>query len=701
MKKITFLLIALLVAMVSYSQVFFEENFNGTTEPANWYNFAHSPAHGSQIWEFGSGVTPGTDIADFSSNAAIFDDPTGVNVAYLYHFPVDIITIMSDVDYSLIYSIRTSLNTFGSDPNPDRLSIKVSDESFDSSNNIIWHTNTEHNPTQRNFDIKAFLQASSWNLDYSEFRIGVEFNDMDGTNGWGAGIDDVSLYARQYNDDLYASLPAPYNITSLPYFYEQKADNQANFSQAHYPSNVNTCSNPMTNGLWYKYVADFTGKLTVHGRAYDYDSQVNAYVYNASTSEYDCAGAIDGYGSGRKESLIIDVIQGKTYAFEVGYWSGSGNASSMHGNQYIAVSKTPNNDACVDAINFTNSENNYTHTADTLGATNNSGYVTTCGPGMNDGVWYKFTPTISGEYNFDITTSYNAEIGIYTGSCTNLTCVGNVDADTVGGGNESYTTNVVAGTQYWINIGHSDSNDDFLEGDLTVNFYYTPPANDDCVDATSLTVGTNFDQHDVIAKLLGCTATPGITSISCTPAFGFGNGNDIWYKLTVPSNGAVTIETAAYVGSTLSDTVLAAYTGPCNNLQEVACNDDGAIGHFTKLDVTGQAPGSILYIRASEYHTNNFDRFRISAYDLSTSAVENDIIEGLSLYPNPVSDVLQIDAQDNITSLVIYNQLGQIVKKTMPNQTKITMDVSDLATGLYMVEVKSNDKKSIKKLIKK
>lgn len=335
MKKITFLLIALLVAMVSYSQVFFEENFNGTVQPANWFNFVQ-PAHGTQIWEFGSGVTPGTDIADFSSNAAIFDDPTGVNVAYLYHFPVDITTIMNDVDYALIYTIRTSLNTFGSDPNPDRLSINVSDEDFSLSNHIIWHTNTEHNPTKRIFDIKTFLEASSWNLDYSEFRIGVEFNDMDGTNGWGAGIDDVSFYARQYNDDSYASLLSRYVISSLPYEYTQKADNQVNFNESSYESNISG-THHMANGLWYKYTADFTGLLTVQAQAFDYDVEVGAYEYNSSDSKYHhIGGADDGFG-GELETLVITVVNGRSYYFNVGHWSSNASASDMHGEQFIKV----------------------------------------------------------------------------------------------------------------------------------------------------------------------------------------------------------------------------------------------------------------------------------------------------------------------------------------------------------------------------
>jgi len=691
MKKITFLLIALLVAMVSYSQTFFDEDFNGTTQPSGWSNFSPTSG-GSQTWGFGSGVTPGGDIADFTSNAAIFNDPTGVNVAYLYKQATDITSVMNDPDYALIYKIRTSLNTFGSDNQPDKLSIKVSDESFIISAHTIWETTTEHDPNLRFFDIKSFLNANSWNLDYTQFRIGVVFDDIDGSNGWGAGIDDVSLYARPYNDTTYSDLRPEYVISSLPYTYSQEADNQVNVNIASTSPNCN----PTANGLWYKYVADFSGLITVHGKADDYDIQVNAYVDGTILH---CLGYSDSGLIGDLETLTVGVTQGQTYWFNLGHWSSTATAASMHGTQHIWVAKTPANDACADATDFTNDAHNAVFdNVDLTGATNNSGFITTCSSGINDGIWYKFTAPATGEYNFWLNGGLGEfSVGVYTGSCGALSCVSTYTLQ----GLQDNGFPVTQGTTYYFNIGNSSDSEDIVEYDTSdIKFYYTPPANDMCTNSETLTVGTNFDQHDVVAELLGCTPTSNITSLSCTTG-GFGNGNDVWYELTVPSNGAVRIETAAFVGSTLGDTVLAAYTGTCANLQEVACNDDGGTGQFTILDVTGQTPGSTLYIRANEYGTNNFDKFRISAYNLSTTAVEDDIIEGLSVYPNPVNNILNIDSKEEITKLSIYNVLGKLVKTAQPNTTDVSVDLNSLATGIYLMKIEAKGKVSIQKIIKK
>jgi hypothetical protein len=46
-----------------------------------------------------------------------------------------------------------------------------------------------------------------------------------------------------------------------------------------------------------------------------------------------------------------------------------------------------------------------------------------CGGGMNDGVWYTFTPTVGGALDLVLTTSWDSEIAVYSGSCGVFTCV--------------------------------------------------------------------------------------------------------------------------------------------------------------------------------------------------------------------------------------------------------------------------------------
>jgi len=71
------------------------------------------------------------------------------------------------------------------------------------------------------------------------------------------------------------------------------------------------------------------------------------------------------------------------------------------------------------------------------------------------------------------------------------------------------------------------------------------------------------------------------------------------------------------------------------------------------------------------------------------------------LYPNPVDDRLTLDASENITSLSVFNTLGQQVKYFTPLTTKADLDISDLDSGIYFIKVQIKDKMGMYKIVKK
>ena len=88
-------------------------------------------------------------------------------------------------------------------------------------------------------------------------------------------------------------------------------------------------------------------------------------------------------------------------------------------------------------------------------------------------------------------------------------------------------------------------------------------------------------------------------------------------------------------------------------------------------------------------------------YDLSSvlSLEDNIISKNFIVYPNPVNDQLQLQVATNFEfkKAAIYNYSGQLVFQS--NNTKI--NVSDLASGVYFIEVETNNGKGVKKIIKK
>lgn len=67
------------------------------------------------------------------------------------------------------------------------------------------------------------------------------------------------------------------------------------------------------------------------------------------------------------------------------------------------------------------------------------------------------------------------------------------------------------------------------------------------------------------------------------------------------------------------------------------------------------------------------------------------------IYPNPVSSVLNIKAEQNIDAVLVYNLQGQLVLESK-NTDKI--DVESLAAGQYLIKIGSGELLQVKKFVK-
>ncbi|WP_225035727.1 T9SS type A sorting domain-containing protein [Winogradskyella sp. SM1960] len=90
----------------------------------------------------------------------------------------------------------------------------------------------------------------------------------------------------------------------------------------------------------------------------------------------------------------------------------------------------------------------------------------------------------------------------------------------------------------------------------------------------------------------------------------------------------------------------------------------------------------------------------LGAYEYnSTLGLDDEVfVSRVKLYPNPGSDKLFIKTTEQVAQLSIYNINGQLVKQAY----KVTngVDVSQLPTGLYMVQIKTNNNTITQKFIK-
>ncbi len=207
--------------------------------------------------------------------------------------------------------------------------------------------------------------------------------------------------------------------------------------------------------------------------------------------------------------------------------------------------------------------------------------------------------------------------------------------------------------------------------------------NDECANATVLTVGNTFETFEITSTNAGATKSIGAPEPTCSP---FNFGGDVWFAATVPNSGSITLETRHLNGSQITDTVITLFSGSCEALNTLECDDEDGEDGFSKISYSGLTPGEIVYLRVWDYANDNVGAFRVSAWDASLGT--NSFESGKFLYyPNPVKNVLTLSHAETISEVKIFNLLGQqvIAKPIQTNRAQI--DMSGLPKGTYIAKV--------------
>jgi hypothetical protein len=75
--------------------------------------------------------------------------------------------------------------------------------------------------------------------------------------------------------------------------------------------------------------------------------------------------------------------------------------------------------------------------------------------------------------------------------------------------------------------------------------------------------------------------------------------------------------------------------------------------------------------------------------------------ESFSMYPNPVSDMVTFESKRMLNSVNIYSITGQLIKTKEINGKKVSMNLSGMAKGVYVIKAEYSDGGSLsRKLIK-
>lgn len=78
---------------------------------------------------------------------------------------------------------------------------------------------------------------------------------------------------------------------------------------------------------------------------------------------------------------------------------------------------------------------------------------------------------------------------------------------------------------------------------------------------------------------------------------------------------------------------------------------------------------------------------KYSVVKFSNASIDEKSI--ISIYPNPANEIINIESNENIVDLKIYNGYGQIVFSGSPQNKKININTSDFSSGVYFVKIKT------------
>lgn len=118
-----------------------------------------------------------------------------------------------------------------------------------------------------------------------------------------------------------------------------------------------------------------------------------------------------------------------------------------------------------------------------------------------------------------------------------------------------------------------------------------------------------------------------------------------------------------------------------------------------EIDFLTSTPNTNVLV--SEIIYDNYSARATATEDLLNTKSFNTSSANISIYPNPVNDVVNISSPDfEIQTISITDINGRVVKNIKVNNTTTNINVSDLNSGVYFMSVNTLDGNIIKKFVK-
>jgi hypothetical protein len=376
---------------------------------------------------------------------------------------------------------------------------------------------------------------------------------------------------------------------------------------------VDSCGGTEDDDVWFSFVA--TGSIQTISLNNVAGSTTDLF-HSLWSGDCDNLALVPGSCSDANASIPTGLTAGETYYLRVYSWTATTGQDVTFDVCVGTPPAPPANDECANAVALNCGDVLTNQTTDSA----TGGTDTSCVGTIGNDVWYSFqgdgqviTLTATGLVEFPQVEVYASTDGSCTGF-TPGTCIASA-----GTGESVASTSFVSqnGTTYYIHVGTWINGDPALTFDLSITCETpaTPPSNDDCSGAESLTVNGDMGCAFVASGTINGATASAVDTAAC----GGSEDDDVWYSF-VATDVIQAVSLINVVGST-TDLFHSIWTGDCDALTLVAgsCSDNDA------SVPTGLVAGQTYYIRV---------------YSSTTTALQNttfDICVGTPP-PPPVND---------------------------------------------------------------
>ena len=122
---------------------------------------------------------------------------------------------------------------------------------------------------------------------------------------------------------------------------------------------------------------------------------------------------------------------------------------------------------------------------------------------------------------------------------------------------------------------------------------------------------------------------------------------------------------------------------------------------YQNFERTVTVPNGTTQLQVKIWLGQNIGQVFLDDFKVVNTALSTDefSLNGLKVYPNPTSGMLQFDAEQMVQSVELFDVMGKVVKEV---KERSSMDIQDLSPGIYFARIQFDDNRvATHKIIKR